>query len=355
MVPSLDGTDGCNGPNQTFTVGQAFTAVPLASWAGDAMSQVTGARGEERLFLTGANATVFEVDLTGGGVAAETQLVSAGVVQALVDPLFSGPAPQLSGICVLNSDNLLVMEHSFNVILMVSRSVPDTVTLFAGLALAAPGFADGPTSLSRFNFTSASSVIATGDGAVLVADTGNHAIRSLRDGFSTTLAGTGAPFFADGSLQGVFFDTPAGLSLTCSGRLLISELGLGLTGGNRIRSMELGQLSFFGQDGSVETLVGDGTPLTVQGAGTLASVAGPLKPVTTSQGEVYWIDGNTGVLRRWSPLDESVDCPLWTDCASVVVSSERFTPMGLTTLVASDDGVLYALDATAGSLVRITP
>ena len=354
FVPSLDGTDGCNGADQTFTVGQAFTPVALGTWTADAMSQVAGARGEERLFLTGAGATVVEVDLTGGGPV-ETALVTAGVVQAVVDPLMAGPAPVLSGICVLDSDTLLVMEHSFNVVLMVSRSVPDTVTLFAGLPLGAAGFADGSSSLARFSFDAAGSLVATGDGTVLVADSGNHAIRAMKDGVVTTLAGSGAPFFGDGDLAASFFDTPSGLSITCAGRLLVSELGLGMAGGHRIRSLALGQLSFFGQAGTVTTLVGDGTPVSVQGVGILASVAGPMSPVSSADGEVYWVDGDTGVLRRWSPVDGTVDCPLWTDCASVMLGSERFTPMGVTTLVSSDGGKLYALDATAGTLVSITP
>ena len=355
LIPSIAGTGGCNGGDQVFTVGQAFTSIPLVSWTGDAMSQVAGARGEEKLYMSGANATLFEVDLTGGGAPVETSLISAGAVQALVDPLLSGPAPILSGLCVLDADYLLVMEHSFNVVLLDSRSVPDAITLFAGIPLSTPGNADGPSSLSRFSFSAPASLVATGDGTVYVADSGNHSIRSLRDDFVSTIAGSGSPFFGDGALQSVFFDTPSGLSITCSGRLLISELGLGLAGGHRIRSLELGVLTFFGQGGTVETLVGDGTPTSVQGTGTMASVAGPMSPVSTADGSIYWIDGDTGVLRRWSALDGAVDCPLWTDCASVVGGSERFTPMGLTTLVSSDGGMLYALDALAGTLVRVTP
>ena len=183
LVPSLAGTDGCNGTDQAFTVAQVFAPIALGSWAGDSMSQVAGARGEERLFLSGANATLYEVDLTGGGAPVETQLITAGTVQALVDPLVSGLAPVLSGLCVLDADNLLVMEHSFNVILLVSRTVPDSVTLFAGLPLASPGNADGSASLARFSFSEAASVIATGDGTVLVADSGNHSIRSLKNNF----------------------------------------------------------------------------------------------------------------------------------------------------------------------------
>lgn len=354
FLPSSAGTDGCNGVDQVFTPGQAFAPVALGVWTASPVSQVAVARGEERLFLTGAAATVVEVDLTGGG-AVETTLVTAGVIQDLLDPTMSGPAPILSGLCVLDSDTLLVMEHSFNVVLMVSRSVPDAVTLFAGLPMPTPGLADGPASLARFSFDAAASIVGTGDGTVLVADSGNHCIRAMKDGFVTTLAGSGAPFFGDGDLEATFFDTPSGLSITCAGRLLVSELGLGMAGGHRIRSLALGQLSFFGQAGAVSTLVGDGTPISVQGMGDLASVAGPMSPVTTADGEIYWVDGDTGVLRRWSPLDGTVDCPLWTDCASVLVGSERFTPMGLTTLASSDDGVLYALDAVAGTLVRITP
>jgi hypothetical protein len=353
MVPSVDGTDGCNGPDQVFTPGQAFAPLTLATWSPWALSQVAGARVADKLFVTGAGATVVEIDVSGAPV--ETELVSAGTVEDVIDPLHLGPPPELSGLCVLDADNLLVMEHSHNVILLVSRSVPDSVVLFAGLPMSIPGLADGPTSLSRFNLAQAAQIVATGDGRVLLADSGNHVIRQIQDGLVTTLAGTGAPFFADGNLTSSLFDTPSGLTVNCAGRLLITELGTVGAGGHRLRELELGQASFFGQLGTVSTLAGDGTALTVEGVGGLASLAAPMGLVTSNTGQAYFVDTTTGILRRFDPLTGNVDCPLWVDCNAAVTGGGRFTNGGVVSLVSTDAGVLYALDASAGTLSRITP
>jgi len=353
LVPSTDGNDGCNGASQSFTPGQAFTPLTLATWSPWAMSQVAGARVSNELFATGAGATLVAIDVSGAPV--ETELISAGTVDALVDPGAFGPPAELSGLCVLDADNLLVMEHSHNVVLLVSRSVPDSVSLFAGLPLTVPGLADGPASLSRFNFAEAAQIVATGDGRVLIADSGNHVIRQIRDGFVSTLAGTGAPFFADGDLTSSLFDTPSGLSIDCAGRLLITELGAMGAGGNRLRELALGQESFFGIQGTVSTLAGDGTQLTVEGAENLASLAAPMGLVTSTDGEAYFVDSATGVLRRFDPMSGNVDCPLWVDCNAAVTGGGRFTNGGVLSLVSTDAGILYALDASAGTLVRVTP
>ena len=355
LLPSASGTDGCNGAAQTFTPGQTPTAIALSTWTGDAFSQATAARGGEVLYLTGAGATVVEVDLTGGGIPAETALVGAGVVQALVDPLSLGAAPVLSGLCVLDDDHLLVMEHTYNVLLLVSRTTPDDVVLFAGVPNTTPGLADGPASLARFSFEAPARVVATADGQVLVADSGNHVIRRLRDDVAATLVGGGVAFHNDGDLFGAYFDTPSGLAVTCSGRLLVSETGASLAGGHRLREVELGAETFFGQLGSVVTLVGDGTDATVGGPGIAATVDAPVGVVTTSTGEAYWVDAGTGILRRWDPTSDLVDCPLWTDCGAAVTGGGNFTVDGTHSLVSTDGGVLYALDAGAGQLWRVTP
>ncbi|MDF1799951.1 MAG: hypothetical protein P1V81_12305 [Planctomycetota bacterium] len=355
LVPSLSGTDGCNGAAQAFSAGQVLTNVPLGTWVGDNFSQMAGARGGELLYLSGAAATIVEVDLTGGGVPLETVLVNPGVVQAVVDPLASGPAPILSGLTVLDSDTLAVMEHSFNVILLVSRSVPDTVTLLAGLPNTVPGLADGPAGMARFSFGTPSQLVATGSGQLFVADSANHVIRRVRDDIVSTLAGSGAPFFADGELATSLFDTPSGVSVTCSGNLLVTELGLGAAGGHRVREIQIGAESFFGQLGTVSTVAGDGTIGTTDGLGGLALVDSPMGIVTSATGEAYWVDGGSGVLRRWMPGTDAVDCPLWTDCAAAVAGLGNFTQGGVVSLVSSDGGILYALDASAGQLLRVTP
>lgn len=353
LAPSVAGTDGCNGADQVFTPGQAFTPVVLSTWSPGPMSQVAGARAADELFLTGAGATLVKVDLTGAPV--ETQLIGPGVVAGIVDPLSLGPAPELSGLCVLDTGQLLVMEHTFNVVLMVSRNVPDTVSIFAGIPNQVPGSADGASSLSRFSFAEAAQLVTTATGRVLVADSGNHSIRSIQGDIVTTLSGTGAPFFADGALAVSLFDTPSGLSIPCSGRLWVTELGGAGGGGHRLRALEIGLETFFGQLGSVETLVGDGMPLTVEGTDLLASLAAPMGLVTSADGEAYFVDSTNGILRRFDQTSGLADCPLWTDCAAAVTGGGRFTPGGVVSLVTTDAGVLYALDASAGSLLRVTP
>jgi hypothetical protein len=117
----------------------------------------------------------------------------------------------------------------------------------------------------------------------------------------------------------------------------------------------LGASSFFGQQGTVFTLVGDGTPATLGGNGTLAQVAAPRSPLATSEEDTYWVDSASGVLRRLRGAQDAVDCPLWDDCDAAVAGGGDFTPGGLHSLTQTPAGVLYVLDADVGELRRVTP
>ena len=366
ILPSTEAASGCIGPDQTFTVGQTASAIPLATLAIGPFSQVTAARGSELLFATGANATVVAIDLSGPGVV-ETELVSAGTVAAL----YAQPAigisdpPVLSGLTVLDATSLLVIEHTANVILRVDRTTPDTVTLWAGLPSTVPGFADGfalqvgtePLRWARSASGARCQPVGTGReaAAVFVADSGNHALRRIRGAAQVeTIAGSGTPFFGEGELGDTFFDTPAGLAIACNDSLYLTEAG-GAVAGNRVRRLSVGAPNFFGFSGfqgDSQTLVGDGTETTSGGAAGVALAARPYSPVATSAGDVYWVDLESGVLRRLR--DDVADCPLHSDCIAAVLSPD-FTPGGLTSLVQTTSGVLYALDAAAGALLRVTP
>jgi hypothetical protein len=237
------------------------------------------------------------------------------------------------------------------------------VQYYAGLPSTSGGFADGSTEAipglgqARFDFQAPCQLITTDPlvPMVFVADDGNHAIRRISSGFVQTIAGTGAPFYADGSLQDAGFDTPSGLSVTCSGTLLVSETGAAGTGGHRMRQILLGQQNFFGQEGNVVTRAGDGSDATVQGDNESASLAAPSSPLSTSAGDTYWIDQSTGILRRMRGANDSCDCPLWSDCATAVGAGGDFTPGGVLSLTQTSGGVLYVLDADAGMLWRVTP
>ena len=367
LVPLAQAASGCSGPDQVFAPPPVPSPVALAALAIDPWSQVTAAGDAELVFATGAGATLVQVDVS-GAVPVETVLVSAGTVDALLAGAgVPGPA-RLSGVAVLDAGALLVVEHASNTVLSVDRLTPDSVSFFAGEPNAVPGFADGfalagqpPT--ARFSFGAPTQVAATGgvDKAIFVADPGNHAVRRISQNppsavyFVSTLAGSGAPFFADGSLQQAGFDTPNGLSLTCSGTLLVTESGAAGAGGHRLRQVVLGVPSFFGPNGTVLTRAGDGTGASLQGNGTLASLAAPRSPLATQGSDTYWLDSATAILRRMRGNQDQVDCPLWPDCASAVAAGGDFTPGAASSLTQTPAGVLFVLDPGAATLWRITP
>jgi hypothetical protein len=362
VVPSPLSASGCTGPDQTFTPPQTASQVALSVLAIGPTSQVCAAGNAELLYATGDLATVVAIDV-GGAVPVETQLVGPTTIQTLLTSLGIGAAPELYGICVLDASSLLVVEHASNTILKVDRALADTVELWAGDPIATPGFSDGPALLptqdcplgsARFAFTTPTALCPTGSSGsiVYVADPGNHALRVVSGGCVVTIAGTGSPFFFDGSLQAVGFDTPVGLSATCSGTLLVAESGAAGAGGNRVRQLSLGQPNFFGLTGTVTTKAGDGTSATVQGDGPAAQLAAPVSLLATSEQDVYWIDSATGILRRMRGKQDTVDCPLWPDCASALAD---FTPGAVLSLTQTPGGVLYVLDAGAQKLYRVTP
>jgi len=362
LVPSAYGANGCSGPNQSFTPGQLRTPVALSTLLIGPWSQLTAAGNSETLYASGANATVVQIDVS-GPVPVELEILAAGAVATLLNGAGIAAPPELSGLCVLDADSLLAIEHSSNTVIHIDRTGAAAPEFYAGLPSAQGGFADG-TSLAipnlgqaRFDFQAPCQLISSDPlvPLVFVADIGNHAIRRIASGFVDTIGGSGTPFFADGDLPTSGFDSPTGLSVTCSGTLLVSESGAGGVGGHRLRQILLGQQTFFGQEGEVLTRAGNGTNATVQGDNEAASLAAPRSPLSTAGGETYWIDATTGILRRMSGVEDSCDCPLWSDCATAVSSGGDFTPGGVLSLTQTPSGVLYVLDADAGQLWRVTP
>ena len=363
LLPSAEGAGGCSGPDQSFAPPQAPSPVPLSVLSISLVSQLTADATAETLFATGAGGQVVSIDVS--GAPAETELVAPGTVATLLASVGIGTAPQLSGIAVLDASTLLVVDLTSNTVMAVDRTTPDTVGFFAGQPSEVAGFADGfadsvATGLppARFSFDRPGEIRPTGsvDGRIYLSDPGNHAVRQIANGFVSTLGGTGAAFYNDGSISQAGFDTPTGLTVRCTGTLLVTELGgASSLGGHRLRQIFPGQMGFFGSTGTVETLAGDGTPATIEGEGTLAQLNGPRAPLATSEDDVYWLDSGSGILRRMTgPLD-TVDCPLWADCNAAVAGGGSFTPGGVLSLTQTPAGVLFVLDATAGALYRVTP
>ena len=98
------------------------------------------------------------------------------------------------------------------------------------------GVVDGPAAQARFNRPLDVAVDAAGK--VYVADTDNHRIRVISAGQVSTLAGTGAPGFADGPASSARFHTPAGVAVAPGGGVYVADSGNG-----RVRLVHGGQVT----------------------------------------------------------------------------------------------------------------
>jgi hypothetical protein len=170
--------------------------------------------------------------------------------------------------------------------------------------------------------------------------------------FVTTIAGTGQTTSTDGDVLATAFDAPWGLKVDCESQLIVTERG-DFDGGNRLRAVRVGTNPFFGGVAvDSRTLAGDGEPLTIAGVDEESSLAEPSPPVVTANGDVYWVDRLTGVLRRYDFATGLADCPLDADCAAAQAST-AFTPGGEFALALDGSGALYVLDCAAQTLYRI--
>ena len=125
-----------------------------------------------------------------------------------------------SGLAVDKAGNVYVADTGANLIRKIGRD--GAVTTLAGDGTA--GFRDGAGGQAQFNGPVGLAVDTTGD--VYVADTYNDRIRLITpDGQVRTLAGSAAPGFADGTGVAAAFDTPCGLVLGADGSLLIADTG----------------------------------------------------------------------------------------------------------------------------------
>ena len=139
-----------------------------------------------------------------------------------------------SGLAVDKAGNIYVADTGANSIRRIGSD--GVVTTLAGDGTA--GFRDGAAGQARFN--GPIGIAADASGNVYVADTYNDRIRMItREGEVKTLAGGAAPGFADGHGASAAFDTPCGLALDRTGALLIAD-----TGNDAIRRLDKdGQVS----------------------------------------------------------------------------------------------------------------
>jgi DNA-binding beta-propeller fold protein YncE len=146
------------------------------------------------------------------------------------------------GLAVLSDGRVAVSDYAHQVIELLDPGT-GAVTPLAG-AWDQPGMVDDTATAARF--TTPYGIAVRGDGALVVADFDNHRVRLVTlAGVTSTLAGAGAPGFADGAPGTAMFHRPQAIAAAANGDLFVTD-----TENFRIRRITAD---------AVQTIAGDGT------------------------------------------------------------------------------------------------
>jgi sugar lactone lactonase YvrE len=159
---------------------------------------------------------------------------------------------------------------------------------------------DGPASEAQFRHPA--SVLVRSDGSVLVADSGNHRIRIIRDGSVSVYAGipvsivfdeAGLPAgtLEDGPADESLFSNPTGLAADRHGNVYVADAA-----NHAVRKIS--------PSGDVTTLAGNGVLGHKDGTGSGASFHRPTDVAVDAGGNVYVADTLNHVIRKITPQGE---------------------------------------------------
>ena len=157
----------------------------------------------------------------------------AGSVEAFAD----GPGAQAafntpSGLALDSKGNLFVADTGNNRIRKITPQ--GLVSTVAGEGTA--GYVDGPATQAQFD--GPVGVACDAHGNIYVADTYNDRIRKISpDGNVSTVAGRGLGY-ADGAADSALFDTPCGIVVAADGALIVAD-----TGNHHLRKILNGQVA----------------------------------------------------------------------------------------------------------------
>ena len=162
-------------------------------------------------------------------------------------------------------------------------------TTLAGDGTGVGGFADGTGTGASFDWPGG--VAVDGDGNVFVGDSANHRIRRITPGgVVTTLAGSAVPGLVDGLGAAASFTSPHGLAFGPDGALYVAD-----TGNHAIRRIELGPAG-----ARVETVAGTGTAGTTDGQGSGAEFNQPEGLAVDPRGRIFVADTGNATIRAIS-------------------------------------------------------
>ncbi|MCF7732018.1 MAG: hypothetical protein K9N23_10030, partial [Akkermansiaceae bacterium] len=241
---------------------------------------------------------------------------------------------------VMSASGILFVADSQNHRIRAINPAGEVVT-YSGLGT--PGFTNGIAGAARFHTPTGLAI--DGDGVLYVADSDNHRIRKIAiDGSVSTLAGTGVAGSANGAVAVVQFNRPAGIAADSSGFVYVTEatshavrkitpsgstsifagspttadfvnasglsarfsspvgLAVGTEGSLYVADQGNHRIRAVSPGGSVTTLVGSGTPGTVDGMGDDARFSSPISLSTAETGDVVVGESGSSVIRELTSL-----------------------------------------------------
>lgn len=189
-----------------------------------------------------------------------------------------------SGVAVDGNGTLYVAD-SFNHAIRTVGRTGEVATLAGG---GVTGYVDAAGDQARF--AKPIGVAVAGDRHVFVADSDNHCIRQITPaGVVTTLAGNGTAGRADGLGAAARFDAPRGIALEASGSLLVADAN-----NHQIRRVF--------RSGLVVTIMGTGRAGTQNARNPLeAEFSLPSGVATAPSGKVWIADTATDRVRLYEP------------------------------------------------------
>lgn len=226
-------------------------------------------------------------------------------------------------------------------------------------------YQDGPAEQARFHWPEGMAWDA--EGGVIVADSGNHAIRRISpDGVVTTVAGGNGQGDLDGPGREAQFDRPSGVAVDVDGTIYVTAFRfvrrvapdgtvttVEASGSERLRI--LGPLAlapdgrslllYEGADGLV-SLSPDGKPSVIAGVGSVDAIA------VDYDGNIYVVGARWPMTTIWKIAGNGDVTRVFEDRAGRYGGVFSDVVNGL---VVAPDGFLYAADRGFGRLVRVSP
>ncbi len=191
---------------------------------------------------------------------------------------FSGPI----GVAIDASGNIIVADTGNHRIRSISAK--GVVTTIAG---SSQGFTNGASATAEFSIPRGVAIDASGN--IIVADAGNHSIRSISpNGVVSTIAGSGDGDFADGASATARFSVPRDVAIDASGNIIVAD-----SINRRIRSISL--------SGTVTTIAGSGISGSDDGASATAKFGSLSDVAIDASGNIIVADRNNQRIRKISP------------------------------------------------------